>query len=85
MGAEETELVFIWPEGLNVLANTYLANKPAATAMQTPGTVQSALFFAGVVIDHFANTVGNKEEEFMELNFYQVEDKSCVNNAVFEE
>ena len=84
MGAGEADLVFNLTEGVNETQNTFLANKPAATAMRAPGAMQSALF-AGAVIDHFANAVGNQEEEIMELNFYQVEDKSCVYDVVFEE
>jgi len=83
-GAGEADLVFNWPGGLNFTQNTFLTNKPAATAMRAPGTMQSALF-AGAVVDHVAKTVGKEVEEIMELNFYQVGDKSCVNDVVFGE
>ena len=82
MGAGEADLVFNWPAGLDLTQNTFLTNKPAATAMRAPGTMKSALF-AGAVVDHVAKTVGKEVEEIKELNFYQVGDKSCVNDVVF--
>ena len=54
---------------------------PVATSMRAPVTRQSTLF-ADAVIAYFANAVGNEEDEFMELDVYQAEDKSCVKDCL---